>query len=200
MHDGTGGAATDRVGPVAIEAVLADVEIQGGQVVGAELQHRADHILEPVVGIGVAHLAIQFPQAVQDEFLQRRHLVQRQVFGLVEIGHGPQQVAHGVAQLAIGIDRGLQDLFPDPLVLGVVHECDPETQDVGPRLLDDDGRVGGVALGLGHLLPVLVLGEAVGQHGLIGRAATGAAAFEQVGLEPAAMLVRALEIEVGRPV
>ena len=69
-----------------------------------------------------------------------------------------------------------------------------------PALLDDDGGVGRVALGLGHLLPVLVLGEAVGQDGLIGSAAAGAGAFEKVGLEPAAMLVRAFEIQVRRPV
>ncbi len=37
------------------------------------------------------------------------------------------------------------------------------------------------------------------QHGVVGRAAAGAAAFEQRGMEPAAMLVRAFEIELGRP-
>src|SRR5215211_3013382 len=39
----------------------------------------------------------------------------------------------------------------------------------------------------------------MGDDGLIGGAATGAAAFEQGRMEPAAMLVGAFEINVGRP-
>ncbi len=56
-----------------------------------------------------------------------------------------------------------------------------------------------------HLAPVLVQHEAVGEHGVIGRTAAGAAAFQQGGMEPAAMLVRAFQIHhpvrpVRRPV
>jgi len=139
-------------------------------------------------------------QAVQDEPLQRRHLVQRQAFGLVEIGQGAQQIANGVAKLAIGVNRGLQDLFADPLVVRIVDQGHPQTQDVGAGFLDDGQGVGRIALGLGHLLPLLVEGEAVGQDRLERGAATGAAAFQQGRLEPAAVLVGAFQIEVGGPV
>jgi hypothetical protein len=44
---------------------------------------------------------------------------------------------------------------------------------------------------------VLVEHEAVGEHHVIGRDAAGAAAFDQRGMEPAAMLVRAFEIHHG---
>ena len=57
-----------------------------------------------------------------------------------------------------------------------------------------------VAQRLRHLAALLVEREAVGQHAVVGRAAARAAALEQRGMEPAAMLVGALEIEVGRPV
>ena len=56
-----------------------------------------------------------------------------------------------------------------------------------------------VAERLRHLAALLVEREAVGQHGVVGRAAARAAALQQRGMEPAAMLVRAFEIEVGRP-
>ena len=140
-------------------------------------------------------------QAMEDELFQRRHLaVVGQSLGLVEAGQRTQQIADRVAQLAIGVDRGLQDLLADALVVRIVDQCDPQAQDVGARFLDDAGRVHGVALGLGHLLPVLVQGEAVGQHRLERRPAARARTFQQGGLEPAAVLVGAFQVEVGGPV
>ena len=56
-----------------------------------------------------------------------------------------------------------------------------------------------VAERLRHLSPVLGHDEAVRQHRVVGRAAARAAAFQQRGMEPAAMLVGAFEIEDGRP-
>ena len=52
---------------------------------------------------------------------------------------------------------------------------------------------------LRHLHAVLVEREAVGQHRLVGRAAAGAAGLQHRGLEPAAVLVGAFEIEARRP-
>ena len=45
-----------------------------------------------------------------------------------------------------------------------------------------------------HFAALLVEHETVGQHRVVGRAAARAAAFQQRGMEPAAMLVRAFEI------
>ena len=52
---------------------------------------------------------------------------------------------------------------------------------------------------LRHLHAVLVEGEAVGDHRVVGGAAAGAAGLQHRGVEPAAVLVGALEIDVGRP-
>ena len=93
----------------------------------------------------------------------------------------------------------LQDLRPDALVLGVVGADHPQAQDVGAVLVAHRLRRGDVAQRLRHLAALLVEREAVRQHAVVGRAAARAAALEQRGMEPAAMLVRALEIEVGRP-
>src|SRR3546814_11887990 len=54
-----------------------------------------------------------------------------------------------------------------------------------------------IAEALRHFAALPVQREAVGEDRAIGRAAAGAAAFEQGGLEPAAMLVGPFEIEVG---
>ena len=63
-----------------------------------------------------------------------------------------------------------------------------------PDGLDDVLREGLIAERLRHLAALLVEREAVRQHDVEGRAAARAAAFEQGGLEPAAMLVGAFEI------
>src|SRR3546814_10937426 len=49
----------------------------------------------------------------------------------------------------------------------------------------------------GHFTALLVERKAMGKYGGIRCAAAGAAAFEQGGLEPAAMLVGAFEVEAG---
>jgi hypothetical protein len=51
-----------------------------------------------------------------------------------------------------------------------------------------------------HLPPVFVEHEAVRQqHGIVGRASARPTGFDQGGLKPAAVLVRAFQIEIGRP-
>ena len=63
-----------------------------------------------------------------------------------------------------------------------------------PECLDHVLREGLVAERLRHLAALLVEREAVRQHDVEGRAAAGAAAFEQRRLEPAAVLVGAFQI------
>ena len=115
------------------------------------------------------------------------------------MGQRAEHPADGVAQLAVGVDIGLQHVLAEPLVLPIVGRHHPQPQDIGAGLLDDVLRHHRVAERLRHLAAVLVHGEAMGDDGVVGRAAARAAAFEQRGMEPAAMLVGAFEIDVGRP-
>jgi hypothetical protein len=55
-----------------------------------------------------------------------------------------------------------------------------------------------VAGRFGHLLALAIDHEAVRQQGLVRRVAVAGAAGQQTGLEPAAMLVGAFQIQVGR--
>ena len=121
-------------------------------------------------------------------------------FGRRKAGERAQQIAQRVAQPAIGVAVVLQDLGADAEILGIVRADHPEPQDVGAALLHHVLRRDDVAERFRHLAAVLVEHEAVGQHRLVGRAAARAAGFQQRGMEPAAMLVRAFEIKRGRPV
>ena len=92
-------------------------------------------------------------------------------------------------------------------VARVVDARDPQAQHVGAErrlalrvlaALDDQARVDDVAQGLGHLGAALVEHKAVRQHALVRRAAGGGDGRQQRRLEPAAVLVAALQVQVGR--
>ena len=80
---------------------------------------------------------------------------------------------------------------------GEVRRRDPQAEDVRAVLVGDGLRQDHVADRLRHLVAFAVEHEAGGQHLVVRRAAARGAAFQQRRLEPAAMLVRAFEIEIG---
>ena len=108
-----------------------------------------------------------------------------------------QQIAERVAQLAILVRHAFEDLIADAVVFGEVDRQRPQADDVRAIGFHHLERVDGVAQRLGHFHALLVHRKAVGQHGLVGRMAARAAAFEQARLEPAAMLVTAFKVKVG---
>ena len=131
--------------------------------------------------------------------LKLGHRLDRDLLGIAEPLERAEQIAEGVAELAILVGDAAQDLLADAVVLGEVDRQRPQPQDVGAMLLHQVERVDRVAEALGHFHALGIHREAVGQHRVIGRPAAGAAGFEQRRLEPAAVLVRAFEIEVGGP-
>src|SRR3546814_8578929 len=70
-------------------------------------------------------------------------------------------------------------------------------QNVRAAFGDDLQRIDDIAQRFGHFTALLVERKAMGKYGVIRCAAACAAAFEQGGLEPAAMLVGAFEVEAG---
>ena len=112
----------------------------------------------------------------------------------LEMRQRAEHPADGVAQLAIGLDIGLEDFRPDAQVVGVIGRAGPHAQNVGAGILDHVLRRDRIAERLRHLAAVLVEHEAVRQHHVERRVAARAAAFQQRRLEPAAMLVGAFEI------
>ena len=115
---------------------------------------------------------------MQHQPLQFGHLLELDRVDRAEVMQGAEHPADGVAELPIGLDRVLQDFRADALVVGVVAGCDPQAQDIGAAFLDHGLRLDGVAKRLRHLAAVFGLGEAVGQHDVIGRAAPCTAALQ----------------------
>ena len=117
----------------------------------------------------------------------------------LEVVEVRQQVADRVADLAVALRDPLDHVVGDPHVLAVVDHDGPHPQDLGPVRVDELLRVDVVAEALRDLLPLGVDGEAVGDDRVVGRAAPRRDADQQRRVEPAAVLVGALEVDVGRP-
>ncbi len=127
-----------------------------------------------------------------------KHLPRNGIGCVVEVVDVAQQEAEGVAELAVGVGRALQDLVADGNVLAVIDRAGPHAQNLGAELLVHLVRVDGVAQRLGHLLAVFVHGEATADDVLVRRDAVGGHAGEQRRLEPTAMLVGAFQVHIGR--
>ena len=121
----------------------------------------------------------------------------RDALAVIEAREIGEHEADRVAQTAIGFDARLDDLGTDAQVFGEIRARDPEAQDLRAVLLRDLLGRDDVAERFRHLAALLVEHEAVGQDRAIGRAAARAAGFQQRGLEPAAVLIGAFEIEIG---
>ena len=182
---------------IAVERVLADVEVERREVVRHERRQRGEDALVVERRVGLAHHRVEFGEPVQHQPLQLRHVGDRDAILGAEVHEVAEHPADGVAQLAVGIDRGLDDLGADADIVGVVRRAHPHAQDVGAGLLHHVLRRDRVAERLRHLAPVLVEHEAVRQHHVERRDAARAAAFQQRGMKPAAMLVRAFQIHHG---
>ena len=146
------------------------------------------------IGVGVGDGRVELGEAMQHQPVELGHVGLRDAVACLKMGQGAEHPADGVAQLAIGLDEGLQDLRPDAQIVRIIRSRHPEPQNVGAGILDDALRRDHVAEGLRHLLALLVENEAMGQNHVIGRAAARAAALQKRGMEPAAMLVRAFQI------
>jgi hypothetical protein len=189
VEHGPVGAALGARGSVAVKAVLADIEEKGGQVVIGEVGERPRVAVELIISGSLAQFDIEGRQAVQHPAFQLRHIRRLDPLLVRKALKRAEQITEGVAQLAIGIGGAGQHFLADPDILEIVGGGDPQAQDVGAIVADDGERIDDVADRLGHLAALAVEREAVGQHLGVRRAAAGGAAFEQRGLEPAAMLV-----------
>ena len=207
IHHRAGGAAAQAVRRIAIKGVLADVEVERRQLGDAEIGQRVEDAGEVVGLVALAHQLVELGQAMQHEQLKAEaralgrclHVLKGDALAFLEACKIAEQEADRVAQLAVTVRTRLDDVGADNKIVLVVGAGDPDAEDLGAGLLDDLFRRHGVLAGLRHLLAGLVQNEAVGYHLIIRRAATGAAAFKQGRLEPAAMLVGAFKIECCGP-
>jgi hypothetical protein len=110
---------------IAIERILADVEIEGRQIDGAEIMDRGIDGVELVVGDAGAQDLVRLGHAMQHPALELRHVGRLDALGLREALERAQQIAQRVAQPAIEIGLVFQDLGPDAQIFGIVGAHDP---------------------------------------------------------------------------
>ncbi len=128
---------------------------------------------------------------------EARHVRVSDAIFRAEMGEIAEHPADGVAQLAVSVDRGLENLRPDAQVVRIVGGAYPHAQDIGARGFDDILRRHRVAKRLRHFAAVLIEHEAVGEHDVERRHTAGATALDQRGMEPAAVLVGAFQVHDG---
>lgn len=195
VHGGLRAPAEVGVGGLGVEAVFQDVQIDGGEVHGAEIVYRMIHHVELVFFHGGGDFVAHPFHAEQRPAVEFFHLVIGDgVGGRVEIGEIAQEIPEGVADLAVHVAHALDDLVAQTDVALVVHAGDPQTEHVGAVLVDDLLRSDHVAHGLGHLAAFFIHGEAVGEDGLVRSAAVDGDAGEEGAVEPAAVLVGPFEV------
>ena len=198
VHDGAASTAFDGVERVTIETVLADLEIEGRQVAVTQGMKLGKDAVE-IIGLGEGtDPLVDLCKAMQDPALQRRHLVMQHGFAVGVAVKRAEKVAKRIAETAIAVRRALDDLRPDAKVIVIVGTDHPQAEDVGAVLVHDLLRRDDIAQRLRHLASLLVEHETVRQDTLVGRLAARGAGLQKRGMEPAAMLVGTLEIEIGR--
>ena len=102
---------------LAVERVLADVEVERGQVRVHEVRQHRHHALVVVLGVGPAHDFVDLGQPMQHQLLEFGHGGDGHLLPAFMVGKRAQHPAHGVADLAVGLDEGLEDLRPDPEIV-----------------------------------------------------------------------------------
>ncbi len=120
VQHGAAGAAASARPRIAIERVLADIEVEGREIDRHEVGEEREEPLVIKDFVGRPHLPFKLVEAVQDVAVKLRHLVDEHVLPVMQAVHCAQDVAHGVAELAIGLDVGLEDFRPESQVLSVI--------------------------------------------------------------------------------
>ena len=129
--------------------------------------------------------------------VQRRQLARGEgVGGRIEIVQIREQITRGIADLPVALRAAREDLLGDGAVVPVIERADPETENVRAVAGDQLLRLDHVADGLRELAPRNVLEETVRDDLTIGRMPEEGDRGQQRRLEPAAMLVVPLQIEI----
>ncbi len=189
-------------GPQGVEPVLQDVVVDRRKGDGAELVAQLVNAVEFVGVVGPGAFVDQHGRLVQGPAVKRIHLRHRH--GMLrdpEIEQVGELEAEGVPEEPVGFADVRKNLLGYGNVVAEILRNNPEPNDICPVFIDI--RVAGLGLfvdaALGYLVPFLVDNEAVSEHPLVGSSVKCDHSCPQRGLKPAAVLIAALRIKIGRP-
>src|SRR5881409_3909604 len=117
----------------------------------------------------------------------------------IVISQVAQEKASCIAYFPINLSKLSQNRLGYPDIFLIILTGHPEAQDLRAVLLDDFLWRHDVAGRLRHLIAFAIEHEAVREHGLVRRAPVSGDAGQQRAVEPAAVLVGAFQVEIGRP-
>ena len=200
VHCSLCAAAFLAISLVSIQAVLDDIQIVAGHFHGAEVVDCMVQHMEVIAFISCSNLLLQQLQMHQSPFIQLQHFLEGNgILFVVEVVGIAQDIADGVTNLAIYLSQLLQDFRGDTDICLIIGGSSPQTNDISAILLDNILRNDNIAHGFGHLAAFAVNNIAVSQNGFIGSLAGYGNGGQEGGLEPAAMLVAALQVHINRP-
>ena len=177
-HHGLAAASALVLGSAHIEPVLGDVEVEVRQIGDAEVLQQLEEAEELEAFEGFCDVVHHLGRALQHPAVQQWQFRNGDRVGCrIEVVQVAQQIAAGVAHLAVHISQLAQNPGPDRHIGGVIHRAHPEPQHIGAvgrflflvlAPLDDHHRVDHIAEGFAHLSALLIQGEAMGEHPLVG--------------------------------
>src|SRR6266849_4725141 len=197
---GLRGAAYFVFGSFGVQAILQHVEIEGAEIHYAIIVNGVVDAVEFVAGIPFAAFLDEFGGAVEHptvEFLEL--IVRKGVARGIEITKVAEREAKRVADFSVGFAE-LRHYALAHLYVGLVFDgADPKAEEIGAPLFANFNGVERIAERFGHRAALLVERPAVGDDAAIGRSVAHARGNEQRAVEPAAVLIGAFEIDIGRP-
>ncbi len=195
VQSGLGGGAALIVPTV--ETVLDDIQIKVGHLHHTEVVNGAVHGVELIALVPGTDILHQVVERRHGPLVQIHHVLDSHGLIRIETVQVAQHIPGGVADLQVRLTELLHDLLGNAHILGVVGGRHPQAQHIRAVVLDDLVGGHGVAQGLVHGLALAVHGPAVGDDLLVGGHAAAGDGGEHRGLEPAPVLVAALQVYVG---
>ena len=195
---GLGAAPRQRRARRGVQAVFQDVEVKGAQVFAAEDLEFGNHRVELVHLVVGQDVGLQLRRARQRPAVDLQHPIRRHRIRCgVKVACIGEQELERVADAAVGVHHTRQDFVVARDVARIVACSHPQADDLGAQLFRGFLRVHAIAQRLAHLVTLRVHGEAVRQQAAVGCTAIHRTRRQQRGVEPAAVLVMAFQVQVG---
>ena len=202
IHGSLGTAARLAVCFFGIYAILGDIDIKLGKLGGAEITNAVCNGMELIAIVCLTHLTCQIVHCGKDPLIDLVQRIQRHHIGvwikIIQIGN---ENTNRVTDLAVSVGQLLEDQIGHAHVHAVIRGSHPQTHQICTVLSDHVHRGNNVAQGFVHCLAVAIYHPTVGQNSLVRslRLAASTDGSQQRGLEPSAVLIRAFQIQIGRP-
>ena len=191
-------APRGRIRGARIQAVLEDVEVERAEVLRAERLQPRDRGMElELLAVGEDR-GLQLGGergriAVDLQPILDRHRVPLRI----EVRGVREQEPQRIADAPVAFHHSFQDLIRDRQLARIVRRRDPQAQDLRAERSGYLLRLDRVALRLAHLAAFPVDEESVSQKAPVRRHAVQHARNQERRVEPAAVLVGPLQVQVG---